>query len=255
MIKKIVPLKIKQKLKSILDFRPNYICPFCNTKTKEFFEIGSSLPVLKSKQIIGGGLRNGGCFHCRSTDRERLVYIYLKEKIEIFKKNKFKNILHFAPEKLISEKLREFGFENYICGDLFTEGYQYPDYVKNINVLDIPYPNESFELVICNHVLEHIPNDLDAMKEIYRVLNKKGMAILQVPISKNTNETFEDLSVIDPKQREIVFGQFDHVRIYGQDYAKRLESVGFKVSRLNLSQEFKKFGLNPEEDIFVVFKE
>jgi hypothetical protein len=102
--------------------------------------------------------------------------------------------------------------------------------------------------------LEHIPTDVDAMKELHRVIKRGGRAILQVPISKNTLQTFEDFSVTDPKQRENVFGQFDHVRIYGQDYAQRLEQSGFKVNRINISTEFINSGLNKDEDIFICEK-
>ena len=177
----------------------------------------------------------------------------LKEKLKIFL-NKNKSILHIAPENILSKKMLEFGFTEYVCGDLFLEGYDYPKYVKNIDVSNIPYPDNTFDLIICNHVLEHIPRDLNAMRELRRVLKIGGQAILQVPISKNSSQTFEDFSVVDPQQREIIFGQFDHVRIYGQDYVKRLEDSGFTVRRINISKEFIKYGLNIDEDIFTCEK-
>lgn len=105
--------------------------------------------------------------------------------------------------------------------------------------------------MVCNHLHEHVPADIDSMKELYRVLKPSGKAILQVPISKNLDKTFEDFSVTDPEEREIVFGQFDHVRIYGQDYTDRLSSVGFKVERINISREYEKYGLSMDEDIFI----
>ena len=160
-------------------------------------------------------------------------------------------ILHLAPEKNLTSTLSKIGLKDYICGDLFTEGYQYPDYVQNMNVLNIPFEDNYFDLIICNHLLEHVPNDFDAMKELYRVLRSNGKAILQVPISKNSKTTIEDFSVTDSKERETMFGQFDHVRIYGQDYSDRLNSVGFKIERINISKEFPKFGLAHDEDIFI----
>src|SRR5690606_19939096 len=141
-----------------------------------------------------------------------------------------------------------------VCGDLFTEGYEYAAHVQNMNVMDIPYGDHHFDYVLCNHVLEHIPEDTKAMKEIFRVLKPGGSAILQVPISKNSAQTVEDFTIEDPKKREELFGQFDHVRIYGQDYVNRLESAGFKVNRLNISQKYQKLGVNPEEDLFVCEK-
>ncbi|MEO6453035.1 MAG: methyltransferase domain-containing protein [Ginsengibacter sp.] len=260
-LKKIIPGKVRQeinRLKHLLILNRHkgnkYICPFCNYSSKDLFLLGFSFPVLKEKQVIGGSARFGGCYKCRSSDRERLIYIYLKEKLHIFQTDKIKSILHIAPEKHLRKILFAFGFFEYVCGDLFTESYSYPEYVKNINILDIPYSDNTFDLIICNHVLEHIPTDLAAMRELSRVLKIGGQAILQVPISNNSATTFEDFSVTDPKQREITFGQFDHSRIYGQDYVTRLEQSGFKVIRINISQEFMKYGLNKEEDIFVCYK-
>jgi SAM-dependent methyltransferase len=120
-----------------------------------------------------------------------------------------------------------------------------------MNVLDIPFPDNSFDLVICNHLLEHVPNDMDAMKELLRVLKVGGEAILQVPISKNSAKTIEDWSVTTPEERERAFGQFDHVRIYGQDYTDRLTLAGFKVERINISKDYPSYGLAGEEDIFI----
>ncbi|KAA6341728.1 hypothetical protein EZS27_010478 [termite gut metagenome] len=257
-IKKILPntvIRILRMLirrfKTFFHKGERYVCPFCNYSSKDLSPIGIDNFILKEKQIIGGGKRLGGCYKCGSSDRERLIYIYLKEKMRLFS-DKNKSILHIAPESLLSKKLLEFNFSEYVCGDLFPEGYS--NYVKKIDILDIPYIDNTFDLIICNHVLEHIINDLDAMKELRRVLKLGGQAILQVPISKNSPHTFEDFSITDFKQRESVFGQGDHVRIYGQDYIKRLESSGFKVTKVNISDEFIKYGVNVDEDIFVCQK-
>ena len=250
MIKKLIPSKIKQQVNLAFHSGNKYQCPICHYKSKDLYPIGKDVEVLKEKQVVGAGLRNGGCYKCNSTDRERLIFTYLTKKLNIFE-NKNLKILHLAPEKNISSALIKKGFNNYICGDLFTEGYQYPDYVQNMNVLNIPFEDNYFNLIICCHLLEHIPNDTDAMKELYRVLNSNGEAILQVPISKNSDTTFEDFSVTDSKERVAVFGQFDHLRIYGKDYSDRLNSVGFKVERINISKEFPNNGLVLDEDIFI----
>jgi len=250
-IKKIIPNKVKRELRLILNKGDIYVCPFCHYQAKNLSPTGLSIPVLKEKEVIGGGYRLGGCFKCGSTDRERLIYLYLDKVYKLFGRGKEIKILHIAPEKTLSDVLLNQNFKNYVCGDLFTPGYNYPEHVINLNVLSIPFDDNYFDLIICNHVLEHIPNDIDAIKEIYRVLRNGGIAILQVPISKNSEVTFEDFSITDPKEREIVFGQFDHVRIYGQDYPTRLEKSGFKVERINISENYDKFGLNKEEDIFI----
>jgi SAM-dependent methyltransferase len=227
-----------------------YTCPFCNYSAREMEPAGEDVPVNKEKEIVGAGIRDAGCYKCGSLDRERLIYFYLRDYLKVFE-NKDLKILHMAPEKRLSAKLLEVGFSKYVCGDYFTEGYSYPEHVQHIDILHIPFENETFDFVICNHVLEHIPTDVAAMVELRRVLKKGGKAILQVPISKNSPVTFEDLSVTDPKQREIVFGQFDHLRIYGQDYPVRLASGGFKVDRINISSQYAKYGVNIDEDIFI----
>lgn len=255
-INKIIPASLKRITKQIFPNSPKkYTCPFCNFSSNALSPIGLDIPVLKEKQVVGAGSRPGGCYNCGSTDRDRLVYIYLKEKLKIFGQGKDKSILHIAPENILSSKLLEFGFSNYVCGDLFAEGYKYPDHVQNMNLLNLPFSENTFDLVICNHVLEHIPTDLEAMKEIHRVLKPGGQAILQVPISKNSALTLEDSSITNPKEREIAFGQFDHIRIYGQDYVDRLTKAGLVVNRVNLSTEYPGYGLNVEEDLFIAAKE
>jgi SAM-dependent methyltransferase len=241
--------KIKKKLKLLSHSGSNFSCPYCGYNSKDLEIVGHDLPVLREKQVIGGGRRAAGCYRCQSRDRERLLYAFIIEELKL-PQTKDISILHIAPEPKLSRVLLGQNFKEYVCGDLFTEGYHYADYVKNINVLDIPYNDNHFDMAICNHVLEHIPEDTKAMAELYRILKPGGKAILQVPISKNNQDTHEDFTISDPKKREELFGQFDHVRIYGQDYVSRLESVGFKVNRKNISEKYKKFGLNPDEDIF-----
>jgi SAM-dependent methyltransferase len=253
-LKQLVPGRVKKAIRLMIHRGNKYTCPICGYGSKDLLPIGVDVPVITEKQIVGAGLRYGRCHKCGSTDRERLLYTFLKEKENLFDGDKKISILHIAPERKLTQVLLKAGFENYVCGDLFTEGYQYQEHVQNMNVLNLPFEDSTFDLLICNHVLEHIPNDTDAMTEIYRVLKENGKAILQVPISKNTEATREDASITSPEQREAVFGQFDHVRIYGQDYSERLESTGFKVERVNISEEFKHFGLNIDEDIFIGFK-
>lgn len=253
-IKALIPDKIKKKLKLFVHKGNKYICPFCNYQSKDLAPIGSNLPIFREKSIIGGGQRKGGCYNCGAIDREKLVYIYLREVAKIFSGSKLIKILHIAPEKKISEKITAHGFNNYLCGDLFTEGYNYLDSVSKIDIKKTQFESNNFDLIICNHVLEHIEEDVVAMAEIYRLVKEGGQAILQVPISKNSIVTYEDFSITNPLKRERVFGQYDHVRIYGQDYEKRLSSVGFKVVRTNISKKFSKYGVNQEEDLFICKK-
>ncbi len=253
-VKKIVPPSAKRKIKLMQHSGDRFTCPLCGYKCKDFAPFGLEFPVIEERQIVGAGLRDALCYSCGSTDRERLVFLYLKNKTNLFEEPEKKRILHMAPEKNLTSIMLKSGFERYVCGDLFMEGYSYPDHVQNMNVLNIPYEDDFFDLVICNHLLEHVPDDRAAMKELHRVLKSNGMGILQVPISLNSPQTFEDFSVTDPQQREIVFGQFDHLRIYGQDYPDRLSEAGFVVERSNYASEYSRYGVNDDEDIFVVRK-
>lgn len=246
--------RIKRKIKLAQHAGSTYHCPFCGYNARDLEIVGHDLPVLLEKHVIGGGKRAAGCYKCHSRDRERLLYAFLIEELKIGD-HKNLRVLHIAPEPKLSAVLQKLNLEAYVCGDLFTEGYEYAAHVQNMNVMAIPYEDNHFDYVLCNHVLEHIPEDTNAMKEIFRVLKPGGSAILQVPISKNSGHTVEDFSIEDPKKREERFGQFDHVRIYGQDYVQRLESVGFKMNRINISEKYQKLGVNPEEDLFVCEKQ
>lgn len=254
MIKKYIPNAIKKKIKEVIHKGDKYTCPFCGYNSKDLAMTGTDLPVLKEKQVVGGGRRAAGCFKCGSNDRERLIYVYLKEIYKIQDKPKGLRVLHIAPERHLMKELLKEGLSDYICGDKFTEGYTYPQNVKNMDILDLPFEAKSFDLIICNHVLEHIPNDLDAMKALYEVLDTGGQSILQVPISKKAKNTIEDFTVVEPAERERNFGQFDHMRLYGQDYTKRLEKAGFNVKRIKLAEDYPQYGLNYNEELFIGYK-
>lgn len=229
-----------------------YVCPFCGYSSKDLLEGGLDNEALRHYQVIGGGRRRGGCWKCGATDREKLVYLYLVNELKIFD-NKL-NILHIAPEKHLSEKISSHSSVKYLCGDLFCQGYVYPSYVHNMNILNLLLEDNKFDVVICNHVLEHVEDDRKAMSELYRVLKFGGVAILQVPISKVLDKTLEDFSIVEPHDREIIFGQYDHCRIYGNDYKDRLTSIGFQVEIINMSLQYNKYGINPNEDLYVCYK-
>jgi SAM-dependent methyltransferase len=128
-----------------------------------------------------------------------------------------------------------------------------------LNVEDLPFPDESFDLIICNHVLEHVGDDRKAMRELWRALRPAGRAILQVPIADRLNSTREDPSVVSPEARGEVFGQPDHVRLYApEDYTRRLSEAGFRVQVFDVYQEDPEnayaFDVNPYERLFVCWR-
>jgi SAM-dependent methyltransferase len=228
-------------------------CPICGYQARDLKVSGQDFPVLRERQVIGAGTRPVKCHRCGSADRARLVYLYLRDHVGLDRAASMR-VLHVAPEPGLTEKLLELGFAEYVCGDLFTEGYTYPAWVRNLDATDIQFDDDTFDLLMCNHVLEHIPDDRRAMRELCRVLKPGGVAILQVPISANSATTLEDPQVTDPHDRARVFGQFNHVRIYGQDYTARLEQAGFVVREVDVAAQYAQHGVNPEEALFVCTK-
>jgi ubiquinone/menaquinone biosynthesis C-methylase UbiE len=154
-------------------------------------------------------------------------------------------MLHLAPEDCFVSKFRQYSSIEYLTADLNN-----PAMLK-MDITDIQYPDNYFDIILCSHVLEHIPDDEKAMRELSRVLNPGGWAILQVPIL--VEKTFEDPAITDPLEREEKFGQSDHVRIYGLDYRQRLEKSGFLVDIVPFLDDFSsrdrlKYGLNIQKD-------
>ena len=128
------------------------------------------------------------------------------------------------------------------------------------DICNLPFEDNTYDIIFCNHVLEHIPNDSKAMQELYRILKPNGMAILQIPQDLNRTSTFEDNSITDRNERAKIFGQYDHVRVYGLDYFNKLRAVGFEVHEINYAknslskEEVERYCLNPNEILPVCFK-
>lgn len=246
--------KLKKRLWLLKHKGNKYVCPFCGYASDMMLPFGKDTEASIKHMIVGAGKRDVCCLKCGSHDRERLIYIFLKQVIRILDPGENPSLLHIAPEPRLSQALRSSHLTTYICGDLFAEGYTYPDYVKNMDVLQLPFKDGSFDIVICNHVLEHIPEDKKAMREICRVLAPEGFALLQVPISYELEYTMEDFSIEDPQQRETMFGQEDHCRLYGMDYIDRLRDCGLDIEILNISKDYSQYCINPNENLFVCRK-
>ena len=196
--------------------------------------------------------KNALCPGTLSLERHRLLWLYLERKTS-FLEDSIK-VLHVAPEQVFYKKFKSFLHWDYTTTDLFS-----PLADVKADLCNLPFESNTYDLILCNHVLEHIPDDEKAIKEIYRILKPRGTAILQVPLNENRNTTFEDNSLEDPKERARIFGQYDHVRIYGKDYYDRLKSVGFEATADDFintlsEQEQEKFGLPKDERIPVVKK-
>lgn len=133
-------------------------------------------------------------------------------------------MLHVAPEQPFIKRFKKIPTLDYTTADLVS-----PIADVKMDIQDIPFQDNTFDIVMCNHVMEHIPDEHKAITEVYRVLKKDGWAILQVPINTAFETTYEDPAITDPKEREKHFGQYDHIRFHGLDYPKRLEAGGFTV--------------------------
>jgi ubiquinone/menaquinone biosynthesis C-methylase UbiE len=140
--------------------------------------------------------------------------------------------LHFAPEQCFYKLFKESNTIEYTTTDLNS-----PLADVLADICKLPFADNEFDFILCNHVLEHIPDDYKALQEIYRVLKPGGTAILQIPLENDREETFEDDSITDSKERARIFGQYDHVRVYGMDYFKRLEKAGFTVNAVDYTKE------------------
>ena len=140
-------------------------------------------------------------------------------------------VLHFAPEKAFFDYFSKHKNFDYYPVDLFPENYHFDRDCKinKVDITQIPFPEDHFDLILCNHVLEHVVDDNKAMKELFRVLKIGGYGIFQVPIDYNRHLTYEDSRISNPIDRERELGQFDHVRLYGKDYPEKLKNVGFRV--------------------------
>lgn len=187
-----------------------------------------------------------------SLERHRLLWLYLKNETNFFSANL--KILHFAPEQAFYKRFKNMKNLEYVTTDLIS-----PLADVKADICNLPFKENEFDVILCNHVLEHIPDDTKAMQELYRVLKVGGMGILQIPQDLKREFTFEDDSITDKKQRAKIFGQYDHVRIYGRDYFDKLRKIGFKVEEVNYTsnftdEELQKYCLAKDEIIPVVYK-
>ena len=168
-----------------------------------------------------------------SLERHRLLWLYLKNETDFFSKPK--KVLHIAPEQCFLKLFKNQNNLDYTTADLYS-----PIADVKADICNLPFEDNTFDVVFANHVLEHIADDKKAMQELYRVLKPSGMGVFQIPQELERETTYEDFSITSPEERKKHFGQYDHVRIYGQDYFDKLRNVGFKVEEVNYSEKLSK---------------
>lgn len=168
-----------------------------------------------------------------SLERHRLLWLYLKNETGVFSK-KIK-LLHFAPEQAFYKRFKKLSNIQYDTIDINS-----PLAKIRADICDLPIKDNTYDFILCNHVLEHILDDNKAISELYRVLKKDGVGIFQVPIDMKKEFTFQDDSITDKKERNKIFGQYDHVRVYGKDYFTKLKNAGFKVEEVDYTKNLSK---------------
>nr|WP_321228517.1 class I SAM-dependent methyltransferase [uncultured Psychroserpens sp.] len=247
--KKYIPVSLKKKYYRSRNKR-NYkgdavACVICDSKFKVFRTYGL------------GNRINAECHNCGSLERHRLIWKYLHERTGVFKTKEKIKILHFGPERFFYNAFDSVENIEYVPCDLHPERYDFNGKSKliKVDITDIPFKDNTFDFILCNHVLEHIPDDHQAMKELYRVMKKDAFGIFQVPLDDDLEITYEDFSITSEEAREKAFGQIDHVRIYGLDYKQRLENAGFNVCVDDYVRSFDKsdifkYGLSETEMIY-----
>ena len=212
-------------------------CHGCDSWTRLFLSHGP--PSRRVEDIV--------CPICLSHRRHRLAWLYLRARTNLMDGGP-KRMLHIAPELELTRRFRKIRGLEYVSADLAS-----PHAMVEMNVTAMDWPDASFDVLFCSHVLEHVPDDRKAMSEMFRVLKPGGWALIQVPIAKHG--TIEDPSITDPRERERLYWQSDHVRLYGLDIADRLAAAGFAVEvvfghQLVARPDCERMGVNPTEPIF-----
>lgn len=231
-----------------------FTCNVCGNRYEKFvpdFPSPENRQAIEQHRVIAGYGENIYCPHCMSTARERLVIARLSE-LDLAQKT----VLHLSPEKNIYNFIRTKA--RVVTADLMPGFYKTIDgLVQKQDATQFSFGDRSFDWVIGNHILEHIPDDVKAMGEIFRVLKPGGRAVLQVPYSESITATIEDPGINDPAKQSQLFGQKDHVRIYSLgDYINRLEKAGFDVKVIPYSalQQYYKFAIQQDECFLEISK-
>jgi SAM-dependent methyltransferase len=222
-------------------------CPLCGCQRRKFLPYG----YVTSRE-------NALCPNCLSLERHRLLWLWLVRESDIGRgAMALPKMLHIAPEVALMRKFKKMYAstpDRYVTADLES-----PLADMHFDVQQIPLEAESFDAIICNHIMEHVEDDGKALRELYRIMRRGGWGVILSPVELEREKTFEDDTITDPKERTRIFGQYDHRRIYGRDYDTRLMSAGFRVERIayseHLSPEQRQLYAIGNDDLIVVYKD
>lgn len=230
-------------------------CVCCSKNSPFFLPFAGgtgAVPLVNYKlDVVGSDLERYSCPKCESNDRERHLKLYC-QKLGIDRLMAGPRILHFAPERHFASYVAAAGPTEHLKADLFPSAVD----IEKIDMLAMPFSSGSFDLVIANHVLEHVADDARALSEIHRVLRPGGLAMLQTPYSAMLQTTFEDIGIVSSEAREHAYGQDDHVRLYGRDIFSRIAAAGFESRVAHhdaalIDFDVTVYGVNPREPFFL----
>jgi SAM-dependent methyltransferase len=222
-------------------------CPLCGCQRRKFLPYG----YVTSRE-------NALCPNCLSLERHRLLWLWLVRESDIGRgAMALPKMLHIAPEVALMRKFKKMYAstpDRYVTADLES-----PLADMHFDVQQIPLEAESFDAVICNHIMEHVEDDHKALSELYRIMRRGGWGVILSPVELEREKTFEDDTITDPAERTRIFGQYDHRRIYGRDYAARLREAGFEVYDIDYKNELSKaeqelYAL-PTDHLYIVCKQ
>lgn len=217
-------------------------CPICGGRYRKFMPYG---------YVVSRD--NALCPRCLSLERHRLLWLYVSERTRLLDPASGLRMLHIAPERCFMKRFEKSLGDNYITADLES-----PLAKVKMDIQQIPFPDNEFDVIFCNHILEHVDDDRLALREMFRVMRSGGWGVMLSPITYGKATTYEDPTITTPESRERAFGQRDHAREYGADYPERLREAGFRVECLDLVGELgaeraKLHGLR-RETVYVVHK-
>lgn len=234
-------------------------CPICEGTFGRFTKY-RGIPRKLSKiyvvaDIIGSDPKQFGCPVCGAFDRERHLVLYFR-RLKILEAMRGASILHFAPERQLTLIIAGCQPCQYVKADLHPRDVT----ITQVDITHIPFSDGMFDFIVCNHILEHIPDDHQAMRELFRVLKPGGTAILQTPYSKHLRYNFEADTIDTDKRRSFFYGQFDHVRIFSErQFFQDLQDIGFHLHITKHGDCFNEreaflYGINSNEDLVLATK-
>ncbi|WP_207435610.1 class I SAM-dependent methyltransferase [Sabulibacter ruber] len=247
LLKKILPAHTRLSLRKLFWLSRSWLylgnkvyCPLCEGSFRTFLPFGSE----RRPQAL--------CPRCHTVERHRLLWLYLQEQVSIAERPL--EVLHMAPEPILQQRLKRLLNLKYRSADLTS-----PVAMDHVDIQALPYPDATFDLILCSHVLAHVPDDQKALRELRRVLKPTGRLLLQARLTLSA-ATLEKPDAVTPQQRLQAYGQADRYRNYGQDFAQRVAAEGFKVEAVEYAQTFApedqaRLGLGQKEVIFVASPE